>query len=117
MARAAGLVARAAALRHDALEAEFAVVIKHDVAGAIEVLAELQPGLALTSRRASAALRSSIGSRRRSRPSSSIRSEEKRKTAPPFARRRSYSKIATPASSQHTASPSTRQERQRSAFT
>jgi hypothetical protein len=36
---------------------------------------------------------------------------------PPFARRRSHSKIATPASSQQTASPSTRQERQRSAVT
>jgi hypothetical protein len=35
MARSAGLVPRAAALRHDAFEAELAGVLKYDIAGAV----------------------------------------------------------------------------------
>jgi hypothetical protein len=45
MARSAGFVPRSAALGHDALEAELAGVLKHDVAGAVEMLAQLQAGL------------------------------------------------------------------------
>ena len=47
VARPTQFVARAAALRHDPLEAELACVLKHCVARLVEVLAELQAGLGL----------------------------------------------------------------------
>jgi hypothetical protein len=42
VARSAGLVARAAALRHDALEAELASVLEYDVSGTVEMHAQLE---------------------------------------------------------------------------
>jgi hypothetical protein len=63
------------------------------------------------------ALRVSIGSRLISRPSSSSRSKANRKARASFRRRRSVEKIARPLSSQHTTSPSIRQERTLRSFT
>ena len=60
---------------------------------------------------ASVALRTSIGSRRMSAPSSSSKSNAYRNACGSFRRRRSTWKTATPRSSQHTTSPSIRHER------
>src|SRR5205085_8561116 len=56
-------------------------------------------------------LRSSIGSRRKSRPSSSSKSNAQRTALASAPRRRIRSKTASPFSSQTMASPSIRQER------
>ena len=69
------------------------------------------------SRLASVCLRTSSGFRRKSLPSSSNRSKATRKTSGSWLRCLSLSKLDTPRSLQHTASPSIRQLRTFSLFT
>ena len=74
--RAPRSIARVAALRHDAFEAELAGVLRTR-AGLLSSRCSLnrRPDAARASRLASVALRTASGSRRRSSPSSSIRSK------------------------------------------
>ena len=111
--RAARVVARPEPLRHDALDAHLAGVCKHQraVVGMLKVSFRRTPGRLLRRMLASVALRTSIGSRRMSVPFSSSRSKAKRKARASFRRWRSVAKMARPRSSQHTTSPSIRQER------
>ena len=73
--RAAGAIHRVLALRHDAFESHLAGVGEDGRAVALNMLLNRMPGLALATIDASAALRTSSGSRRRSSPFSSIRSK------------------------------------------
>ena len=98
---------RAEALRHDALAAERAGVLEDDRSFARVVLIEGDAFMGIARMR----LRSSIGVRRRSSPSSSRRSNAQSTAAASWRYPWIRSKTASPLSLQTTASPSIRHDR------
>jgi hypothetical protein len=99
-------------LGHDALAAEFARLLVDDIAVADVVLIKRNSGMAPAQQQLhKPSLRSSIGKRRKSCPSSSSKSKAQSTAAWSRRKERSSSKTASPSSSLTMTSPSIRHER------
>jgi hypothetical protein len=96
---AARAIKRPEPLGHNALAAEPAGVLEYDLAVALVVLIEHNAGMRGANQLGQLRLRSSIGLRRKSWPSSSIRSKAQSTASSPWRDRRMSSNAARPLSS------------------